>query len=50
MLEGTATVTDGDQVIEVEAGGMNLCKDRDIHGVENCTEKDLVLMALIMNH
>lgn len=26
VLEGTATVTDGDEVIQVEEGGMNLCK------------------------
>jgi quercetin dioxygenase-like cupin family protein len=49
VLEGTATVTDGDRIVEVPAGGMNLCKEGDVHGVENKTDKDLVLLALIMN-
>ena len=49
VLEGTATVTDGDEVVEVHAGGMNLCKDGDVHGVENRTDKNLVLIAHIMN-
>jgi quercetin dioxygenase-like cupin family protein len=49
VLEGVATVTDGEKVIELHEGGMNLCKDGDVHGVENKTDKDLVLMALIMN-
>lgn len=49
VLEGTATVTDGEEVISVPAGGMNLCKEGDRHGVENQTEEDLVLLALIMN-
>jgi len=49
VLEGTATVTDGTDVITLEAGGMNFCKDGDVHGVENQTDKDLILMALIMN-
>lgn len=48
VLEGIATVTDGEDVTEVEEGGMNLCKKDGSHGVENCTDKDLVLMALIM--
>jgi quercetin dioxygenase-like cupin family protein len=48
VLEGTATVTDGDTVVEVPAGGMNLCREGDVHGVENKTGEDLVLMALIM--
>jgi quercetin dioxygenase-like cupin family protein len=48
VMEGIATVTDGDQVVEVPSGGMNLCKDGDFHGVENKTDHDLVLMALIM--
>ncbi len=49
VLEGTATVTDGDHVYTVLEGGMNLCQDGDVHGVENQTDKDLVLLALIMN-
>jgi quercetin dioxygenase-like cupin family protein len=50
VLEGTATVTDGDQVVEIAEGGMNLCREGDTHGVENKTEKDLVLIALIMKN
>lgn len=49
VLKGTATVTDGDEVVEVYEGGMNLCKDGDGHGVQNNTDEDLVLIALIMN-
>jgi quercetin dioxygenase-like cupin family protein len=48
VIEGTATVTDGDSVVEVPAGGMNLCREGGTHGVENRTDKDLVLMALVM--
>lgn len=48
VLAGTATVTDGDEVIQVEEGGMNLCRKDSTHGVENCTDKDLILLALIM--
>lgn len=49
VLDGIATFTDGEEVREVCAGGMNYCKDGDIHGVENRTDKDLVMIALIMN-
>jgi quercetin dioxygenase-like cupin family protein len=49
VIEGTATVTDGGTVTEIPAGGMNLCRSGETHGVENKTDKDLVLMALIMN-
>jgi quercetin dioxygenase-like cupin family protein len=48
VLQGVATVTDGDKVVEVSEGGMNLCRDGETHGVENRTGQDLVLMALIM--
>jgi quercetin dioxygenase-like cupin family protein len=48
VLQGTATVTDGNNVVVVYEGGMNLCKDGETHGVENRTQEDLVLMALIM--
>jgi quercetin dioxygenase-like cupin family protein len=47
VLEGTATVTEGESIVEVPAGGMNLCRDGDFHGVENKTDEDLVLMALV---
>ena len=49
VLEGQATVTDGEETFVLNEGDMNLCRNGDFHGVENCTEKDLVLMALIMN-
>lgn len=48
VLEGTATVTDGDVVVEIHEGDMNLCAEGGRHGVKNNTDKDLVLMALIM--
>lgn len=49
VLEGTATVTDGDSVMELYEGDMNLCRDGEFHGVENRGARDLVLIALIMN-
>mgnify|MGYP003287402999 FL=1 len=49
VLSGQATVTDGEQVVVLNPGDMNLCREGDFHGVENCGAKDLVLMALIMN-
>ena len=48
VLEGTATLTDGNDVTELHAGDMNLCRDGETHGIENRTDEDLVLMALIM--
>ena len=41
-------MTDGDEVTELHAGDMNLCRDGERHGIENRTDSDLVLMALIM--
>lgn len=49
VLEGQATVTDGEVVAVLNPGEMNLCREGDFHGVENCTDKDLILLALIMN-
>lgn len=49
VLEGQATVTDGDKIEVLNPGDMNLCREGDFHGVENCGDTDLVLLALIMN-
>lgn len=49
VMEGVATVTDGDQVIELYPGDMHLCPDGSGHGTENRGDADLVLMALILN-
>ena len=49
VLSGQATVTDGSDIFVLNPGDMNLCREGDFHGVENCGEEDLVLMALIMN-
>lgn len=48
VLSGQAFVTDGDEVIELYPGDMNLCREGDFHGVENRGNEDLVLLALIM--
>lgn len=49
VLEGKATVTDGEEEVVLKSGDMNLCKEGDFHGVENCGEDNLILLALIMN-
>ena len=49
VLEGQATVTDSGDIFVLNPGDMNLCREGDFHGVENCTDMNLVLMALIMN-
>lgn len=48
VLEGQATVTDGDETVVLNPGDMNLCREGDFHGVENCGDQDLVMIALIM--
>lgn len=49
VLEGKATVIDGEDEVVLNAGDMNLCKEGDFHGVENREDTDLILLALIMN-
>ncbi|MDO4166893.1 MAG: cupin domain-containing protein [Eubacteriales bacterium] len=49
VMEGVATVTDGEQVTELYPGDMTLCPEGAGHGTENRGDQDLVLMALIMN-
>lgn len=49
VLSGQATVTDGNEMAVLNTGDMNLCREGDFHGVENCTDEELVLLALIMN-
>lgn len=48
VLSGVATVTDGEDIHELYAGDMNLCREGDFHGVKNNGSEELVLMALIM--
>lgn len=49
VLEGEASVTDGKEKAVLYPGDMHMCVNGDFHGVENCADKELVLMALIMN-
>lgn len=49
VLEGVATVQDGDQMVELYPGDMTLCPDGKGHATENRGNQDLVLMALIMH-
>ena len=49
VLEGEATVNDNGEEYTLTAGDMNYCKEGDGHSTENRTDRDLVLMALIMN-
>ncbi len=48
VLEGEATVTDGAETVLLNPGDMNLCREGQFHGVENCGSRDLVLLALIL--
>lgn len=49
ILDGQATITDGDEIVTLNPGDMNLCKDGSCHGLENRTDKDLTAIALIIN-
>ena len=49
VLSGEATVNDNGQEVVLHEGDMHLCADGDSHGTENRSDRDLVLMALILN-
>ena len=49
VLEGQATVTDNGEIVTLNPGDMHQCKEGSAHGMENCTDKDLVVIALIVN-
>jgi len=48
ILEGTAKLTQNDEVFTLNAGDAALCKDGDSHSIENCGDKDLKLIAVIL--
>lgn len=48
VLEGEAVVNDNGEEMVLRAGDMNLCVSGEGHGTANKSEKDLVLLALIM--
>ena len=48
ILDGTAKLTQDDEVYELHAGDMSLCPPGSSHGIENCmADKDLHYMAAI---
>ena len=49
VLSGEATVDDNGTSLVLREGDMHLCKDGDGHGTKNCSDRDLVLLALILN-
>lgn len=49
IVEGVATLHDGEQFTKLYPGDMNLCKNGDFHGISNEESTDLVMLALIMN-
>ena len=49
VVSGEATVNDNGEKVTLHEGDMNLCKDGCGHETVNESDKDLVLMALIMN-
>lgn len=49
MISGEATVDDNGTEVILYGEGVNICKDGEGHGTRNNSDKDLVLMALIMN-
>ena len=49
VLEGEAVVNDNGKEEILREGDMNLCKDGDGHGTRNHSDRDLVLLALILN-
>ena len=48
VLEGEAAVDDNGHEVILHPGDMNLCRNGDGHGTKNNSDKDLVLLALIM--
>ena len=49
VLEGEASVNDMGEEYTLYPGDMNYCPEGNGHSTENRTDKDLVLMALIMS-
>jgi len=49
VLSGEATVHDNGEEAILHEGDMHLCRDSEGHSTNNHSDKELVLMALIMN-
>ena len=49
IIEGTASLHDGDTFTELHPGDMTLCRSGDFHGIANNGSEDLVMLALILN-
>ncbi len=49
VLAGEVTLNDNGETVVLTAGDMHLCKNGDAHGLMNNGEKDIELIALIMN-
>ena len=49
MIEGEATVNDNGKETVLHVGDMHLCENGNGHGTENRSDKDLVMIALILN-
>ena len=49
VLEGEATVNDNGTEIVLQPGDMHMCKNGDSHGTRNNGDKDMVMLALILN-
>lgn len=49
VISGEATEDDNGTEVILHEGDVNTCKDGQGHGTRNNSDKDLVLMALIMN-
>lgn len=48
IIEGTATITDNNEVYELHAGDMMQCRDGGSHGIANRSDAPLRFLALIL--
>ena len=49
VVDGNPTVTDNGDVVELNPGDMHLCPNGSSHSVANNTDKDVTMIALILN-
>ncbi len=49
VVDGNPTVTDNGDVVDLKPGDMHLCPNGSFHSVANKTDKDVTMIALILN-
>lgn len=50
VLEGEATVVDGEEERVLKVGDSEICANGGVHSIANKSDKDLVILAIILNN